>query len=161
MNPDPPAEFDPSEELTHFARPRARTLRPARADSSSTCRDLPGHRGLRRASIHASIPSSARRGLPRRLLGRVHRPPARFWIDTRTRSAVKLWTASADDADGLRNRYLVHDGDASDPKAWEGLLNDDRQSREVRGLYQPRRSTAPHVDASGSSSRSAGTTRLV
>jgi hypothetical protein len=43
-----------------------------------------------------------------------------FWIDTHAR--VKLWTASADDADGARNRYLVHDKDASDPKAWEGLL---------------------------------------
>ena len=44
-----------------------------------------------------------------------------FWVDV-SPTRVKLWTASADDADGLRNRYLVHDGDASDAKSWESLL---------------------------------------
>jgi hypothetical protein len=44
-----------------------------------------------------------------------------FWIDAGL-ERVRLWTAGADDPNGLRTRYLVWDRDASDPKSWEGLL---------------------------------------
>ena len=32
-----------------------------------------------------------------------------------------MWASMADEPDS-DDRYLVHDGDACDPKAWEGLL---------------------------------------
>jgi hypothetical protein len=120
MNLDPPAEFDPSEELTHFADPGHELFGlneriyfylivtckaiDAFAEPSFTIDSVFGPPGLTPAGCFVEF------------IVRKHV----FWVDTHTR--VKLWTASADDADGARNRYLVHEGDASDPKAWEGLL---------------------------------------
>ena len=85
-------------------------------------RHLPGHRSPSPNRRSASRPSSG--PLTTFLAGcwiefiiKTHA----FWIDI-SPARVKLLTASADDADGARTRYPVHDGDASDSKAWDGLL---------------------------------------
>ena len=44
-----------------------------------------------------------------------------FLIDTGPR--VRLWASSPDEPES-DDRYLVFDGDASDPKAWDGLLKE-------------------------------------
>jgi hypothetical protein len=44
-----------------------------------------------------------------------------FSIQVTFDGRLQLWAYPADDVDG-RGQYLVHDGDASDPKVWEGLL---------------------------------------
>ena len=121
MNVDPPIEFDPGEALSLFAEPGSERY------------------GLSdRAFFYAIVTCRAVESFaePAFSIDRVFGPPGLtpagcwiefivrehvFWIDV-SQTRVKLWTASADDADGVRNRYLVHDGDASDPKAWEGLL---------------------------------------
>ena len=119
MNLDPPIEFDPSEELAHFHDPEQELYGlPERvyfylietchaieafATPSFTIDSVFGPPGLTPAGCFVEF------------IVREHV----FWVDTHAR--VKLWTAS-DDADAVRNRYLVHDGDASDPKAWESLL---------------------------------------
>jgi hypothetical protein len=121
MTPEPqPTEFDPSEELTRLGDPDQE--RYGLSDRVffyliMTCR---------------AVESFA---APAFTIDAVFGPPGltpagcwvefiikqAFWIDV-SQTRVKLWTASADDADGVRNRYLVHDGDSSDPKAWDGLL---------------------------------------
>jgi hypothetical protein len=58
-----------------------------------------------------------------------------FWIDIYER--VKLWAAEADEAGG--SRWLVYDGDPTDPGAWESLL------REV-GCVEHFNVHIPHAD---------------
>jgi hypothetical protein len=43
-----------------------------------------------------------------------------FRIDTRDR--LKLWASEADEAGSGSRRWLVFEGDAANPTAWEGLL---------------------------------------
>ena len=120
MNIDPPREFDPSEALALFAEPGSERY------------------GLSdRTFFYLLVSCKAIEAFaaPVFTIDSVFGPPGltpagcwvefiirqAFWIDV-SQARVKLWTASADDADGIRSRYLVHDGDASDPKAWESLL---------------------------------------
>ena len=144
MNLDPPKAFDPTEALSLFAEPTSE--RYGLSDRVLFyAQHLPSHRELCRV-----IASSLIRPHPEAYgAGRLRHHASRcwiefiikahvFWIDV-SATRVRLWTALADDADGVRNRYLVHDGDASDAKAWEGLLDGDRQSRGVRGRHAPRR----------------------
>ena len=120
MNLDPPTEFDPSEALALFAEPGSE--RYGLSDRSFfylvvSCKAIESF-STPVFSIDSVFgpPGLTPAGCFVEFIVRKHV----FWIDTHAR--VKLWTASADDADGVRNRYLVHDGDASDPKAWDGLL---------------------------------------
>jgi hypothetical protein len=119
MNLDPPAEFGPSEELAHFGDPEhklyglpervyfylVQTCRAVEsfAEPSFTIDSVFGPPGLTPAGAYVEF-------IVRQA----------FWIDV-SPARVKLWTSSADDPDG-RSRYLVYDGDASNPKAWESLL---------------------------------------
>ena len=119
MNLDPPAEFDPGEALALFAEPEQeryglsdRTFFylivtckaiDAFAEPSFTIDSVFGPPGLTPAGCFVEF-------IVRQA----------FWLDV-SPERVKLWTSSADDAEA-RSRYLVHDGDASDPKSWDGLL---------------------------------------
>jgi hypothetical protein len=119
MNLDPPAEFDPSEELTHFADPEHELFSlPQRVYFYlvATCKAI-GDFAEPVFTIEAvlSPKDNAVIGCAVKFIIRSRA----FLIDTGTR--VRLWAASADEPDG-DDRYLVYDGDASDPKTWEGLL---------------------------------------
>ena len=120
MNVDPPREWDPSEELGCFGNDEHDLYGLSEQTFfwlTMTCR---------------AVESFAE---PQFSLDRVHGPaftPAgafvafiiktnTFFIDVST-THVKLFTASADDADAIRTRYLVYDGAADDPAAWESLL---------------------------------------
>ena len=123
MNLDPPAEFDPGEALALFAEPGSE--RYGLSDWTFfylvvTCKAVEAF-SEPAFTIDAVFgpPGFTPAGAFVAFVIREHV----FFIDTHT-LRVKLWTASADDADGLRNKYLVFDGDSSDPKAWEGLLKE-------------------------------------
>ena len=119
MNLEPAAEFDPSEELAHFHDPEQKLFGlservyfylivtckavEAFAEPSFTIDSVFGPPGLTPAGCWVEF-------IVRQA----------FFIDV-SRERVKLWTSSADDPEA-RSRYLVYDGDASDPKAWESLL---------------------------------------
>jgi hypothetical protein len=120
MNLDPPAEFNPSAELTRLGDTEAYglstrvwfyLLQTCRAVESFSAPSFTIDRVF-------AAPGFTPAGCWVEFIVRKHV----FWVDTHARA--KLWTALADDADGARNRYLVYDGDASDPKAWDGLLQE-------------------------------------
>ena len=148
MNLDPPDQFDPSEALSLFAEPAQRTLWPERSDVLLLADHLPSHRELCRVILHdrqvhrparSSVITHAGAGLSS------SSRPTCSWIDV-SPTRVKLWTASADDADALRNRYLVHDGDASDAKAWEGLLKEIGRVEGFGVAMHHADTLATHVD---------------
>jgi hypothetical protein len=120
MNIDPPIDFDPDEELARFG------------DSDQKLYGLPERIYFYLIETCRSVAVFAG---PAFTIDSVFGPPGltpagafvefvayqAFWIDV-SPTRVKIWTSSGDDADA-RNRYLIHDGDVCDPKAWEGALN--------------------------------------
>ena len=137
MNIDPPAPFDPAEALSLIAEPEQElyglsqrvwfyTIQTCRAvenfaESSFMIDKVFGPPGLTPSGcfIEFVIKSHV------------------FFIDV-SPTRVKLWTSKADDADALRNKYLVHDGEADNPAVMGKSAPDHRQGRAVRGLHQPR-----------------------
>jgi hypothetical protein len=121
MNIDPPVPFDPSEALSLFAEPEQEryglsdriwfyTINTCRAvenfaESSFTIDKVFGPPGLTPSGcwVEFVIKSHV------------------FWVDV-SPTRVKLWASLADDPEVLRNRYLVHDGEADNPAVWESLL---------------------------------------
>ena len=121
MNLEPAAEFDPSEELAHFHDPEQKLFGLSERVYFYlivTCKAI-------ESFAEPSFTIDAVFGPPKltptgcfvEFVVREHV----FWIDV-SHERAKLWAALADDADGIRNRYLVHDGAADNPAAWEGLL---------------------------------------
>ena len=122
MNMDPPREFDPGEELTHFHDPEHElfglpervyfylvvTAHAVEAFSAPVFTI----EAVLDPKNHAVVGCAVKFVIRTRA----------FLIDTGPR--VRLWAASADEPENGNDRYLVHEGDASDPKAWDGLLKE-------------------------------------
>jgi hypothetical protein len=120
MNPNS-VEFDPSEELTHFHDPGHELYGlPERIFFYlvRTCRAVEsfGELAFFAEPIHAP-PGLTPSGCWVEFVVKAHV----FWVDAGL-ERVRLWTAGADDPNGLRNRYLVWDRVIDDPESWEGLL---------------------------------------
>ena len=116
-----PADFDPSEELTHFHDDGHELYGLSERlffYLARTCRTIQSFSELAFTiePIFAP-PGLTPSGAWVELVIKSHV----FWIDAGI-ERVRLWTAGADDPDGLRNKYLVWDRVADDPKSWEGLL---------------------------------------
>jgi hypothetical protein len=121
VNVDPPRELDPSEELTRLGDPEHELFGLSQRVFFyliKTCYTIQSFSELA-FSIEPIFapPGLTPSGAWVEFVIKSHV----FWIDAGL-ERVRLWTASADDSDAIRHRYLVWDRAADDPKAWEGLL---------------------------------------
>ena len=134
MNVDPPRQLDPTEALSLFGDPEHELY------------GLPERVWFYAVMTARAVESFSE---PAFTIDRVHGPaftPAGafiafiikahvFFVDVSS-TRVKLWTASADDADGVRTRYLVYDGASDNPESWESLLVEIGHCEKF-GVYVP------------------------
>ena len=119
MNMDPPREFDPGEALALFAEPDSE--RYGLSDRAFfyllvTCKAIDAF--AEPAFTIEAVLNPKDNAVIGCFVEFIVKQA--FWIDV-SPERVKLWTASADDAE-VRSRYLVHDGASDNPAAWESFL---------------------------------------
>jgi hypothetical protein len=119
MNPQP-TEFDLAEELTHFHDPGHELYGlPERIFFYlvQTCRAIEAF-STPSFGVEAVLDPKSQSSAGCVVEFVVHRHE--FRIDTYER--LKLWASDADEAGSGSSRWLVFEGDAANPTAWEGLL---------------------------------------
>ena len=116
-----PAEFDPSEELTHFADPGHELFGLSERIYFyliQTCRAVESF-ATPAFTVEAVLDPKTKAPAECHVEFVLHQH--QFRIDTSIQR-VKLWAGEADEAGSDARRWLVFDGEASNPTAWEGLL---------------------------------------
>ena len=147
MNPEhqPAAEFDPAEELTHFhddehqlyglsERTFFYLVQTTRAIESFATPVF---------TVEAVLDPKTKAPAGGHVEFVVHQHA--FRIDTWQH--VKLWAGEADEADSSSSRrWLVFEGDAANPTAWQGLL---QEIGRVEHFYVCRSATPTRFDRRG------------